>query len=348
MIVVRYRAVRKPATAAGAPTLPYAQPARVAAPHDVGYEASIDELRASPAMAKAPFHVRNIAVDLILQAGLASWDSNHRRLRLLAGTLMHDEHLHGQLDAARALTRDSIEAYLGTLEPHYAQTTIATYTSDLRHFSRALYPQAYPNALRQREGKGPMPLRHSPCSREEIERLWRDVERVGESLSVNARVVFAAAAGAGARAQEIARLHGRDVLTVDQDGRRVTCLDLTCLSRDERRIVPVLEEPFAAFLREVADRRGPDARLLGYAAGRSGGTGYTFDRIRVCGIKTNLNAVRMRHYFVLRLVMSAVPTAAVMHVADINDSHLLARLQVFMPAYATRDLIDVVRRGVAS
>lgn len=341
--MVRYRAVRRDTPAHGVPLLPSAQPPRSPAPTDIGYTVDVDDLHRSPALKGVAKPVRDLAVGLLVQAGQASRGSNHRRLRLLAGVLMHDESLHGDLDPHRALTRDSIDAYLGTLEPRYATTTIACYSSDLRHFSRALYPHAYPNALRQREGKGPMPLRHSPCSHAEIDRLWRDTRHVHPRLASNARVVIAAAAGAGARAQEITQIRGRDVLTsTGPDGRRVTSLDLTCLSRGERRIVPVMHQRLAHFLRETARDAAPDAHLLTYSPGQSRGVSNTIAFLRLAGVATDVNAVRLRHRFVLDLVTSGVPTAAVMHLADIGDSHLLARLKPFMPDYTPEQMVELL------
>lgn len=341
--MVRYRAVRREVPAHGVPLLPHARPPRSPAPVDIGYTLGVDDLHRSPALVGVSKSVRDLAVGLLVQAGQASRDSNHRRLRLLAGLLVHDQSLHGGLDACRALTRDSIDAYLGTLEPRYAKTTIACYSSDLRHFSRALYPQAYPNALRQREGKGVMPLRHSPCTQAEVDRLWRDTRQLNPRLASNGRVVIAAAAGAGARAQEIAQIRARDVLTLPgPGGQEITYLDLTCLSRGERRIVPVLQDRFASFLRSASRHVDPSAHLLDYSVGQSGGVSNTVARMRAAGLQTDVNAVRMRHFFVLELLKSGVPTAAVMQLADVGDSHLLARLRPFMPEYSARELAELM------
>ncbi|MFD4993957.1 hypothetical protein ACFWH7_16625 [Cellulosimicrobium cellulans] len=279
------------------------------------------------------------ALEVVMQNPAVAEQTDRRRLGVLAALFDRYLAVHGDFDPSRALARAEVDAFIGTHMQGHGRGTISTYRSDLSRYGRLYHPDAYPKLDRR-------PARATtlrPYMGAEVARMWQLTSTVTDKVARRMQLIIALAAGAGARANEMTTLVGASVRVVLRNGARTVCVDLPSRRSGVIRTVPIVDQRSAMTLRAAAEAIGPDDYLLSGTGKRTNVVNRTRSHLQQQQPGEEFSAVRLRHFWIVRLASSSFPTAAVLHLADLGDSHTLTELRPYFRQFDDTELLDWMR-----
>lgn len=295
-------------------------------------------LRTRLAAPTDPGHLQ-VAVDVVMLDPAREATTDRRRLACLVALLARDAAINGGVvDATRALQRDHVDRFVRTEYEGYGRGTITTYRSDLYRYGRRLHPMAYP----RRSRTPARPEVQPPYSAPEVSRLWTRAESLTPPVRSRMRTILACGAGAGARPDEMPLLRGSDVIVDGGQGCPQASLRLTSRRHGGTRTVPILEVNGATALSEAATAAGPAGYLL-HGRDRRNAVSKVNERLRLQDKRYRVRAPRLRHYWIVSMASTCLPTALLLQFADLHDSHTLADLQPYMRPFTDAEALAWVR-----
>lgn len=283
-----------------------------------------------------------VAAAMIAQAPATTIGTDRKRLTQLCHLLAHDRDVHGGVDLRRALQRENVDHYIYKGHPgRPTPGSIRTYKSHLYRFGRILHPTEYPEALvtaNRNEVR-------APYSADEIRALYRHQHSLSDSLAGRLLAVLDLATGAGARSEEIATLTGASIHTIRARGEDITCVDIPSRRTGELRTVPIHDPAKGGRLLRRARDLGPDEWLL--PGSRHNAVNGIRTTIRRRGVEITMSAVRLRHTWIVDLAQHGVPTALLLRLADLGDSHTLHDLTRWMRRYHPAEATEWIQEAMS-
>ena len=257
------------------------------------------------------------------------WEVDRERICLLSDLLKADEAIHGTVDAARALRPENVDYFLSR-RTFRSDNSFRTLRSLYYRFGRAMHPTLYPEQRIQAPRAKELQAPYTP---DELARLYDFALATSPALSRRMLIVLDVIGGTGALTPELFRLCGNHIrrLSADPDRAVVTLIDRNGVVRK----VPLTDQVRSRRLLRIAEKAG-DERLLPYS--RKQVVYYLQRQLAEHGHSLQLNAVRLRHTWLVDLLNRRVPAAAVMQLAGIGDAHTLAGLRRWIRTYDTAEL----------
>lgn len=290
--------------------------------------------------AYSPRSTRNVspaviaaAAPIVARLPYEGWIVDRERICQLCDLLKADEAVHGAVDSARALRPENVDYFLSR-RSFRTDNTFRTLRSLYYRFGRALHPTLYPEQRIQAPRTRDLLAPYTP---DELSRLYDFALATSPVLSRRMLIVLDVIGGTGALTTELSRLCGSHIRPLAMDSARavVTLIDRQGVVRD----VPVTDRVRSGRLLRFADEEG-DGRLLPYHRKRL--VCHLQDALSKHGSGLQLNAVRLRHTWLVDLLNRRVPVAAVMQLAGIGDAHTLAGLRRWMRTYDTAELATLL------
>ena len=285
--------------------------------------------RISPAVIMA-------AAPVVARIPYTGWRGDRERISLLADLLKADEALHGAVDAARALRPENVDYFLSR-RTNRNENSFRTIRSLYYRFGRELHPNSYPEPrIRAPRAKELQP----PYRAEEMSRLYDFARSASPALSKRMLTALDVVSGTGAWTPELARLRGCDIqpASTDPDVAVVVLVDRLGVIWE----VPVSVTDKSARLLTVAGEAGDD---LIFTCSRRNLIHHIQTSLARHHSTLTMNAIRLRHTWLVDLLNRRIPMAAVMQLAGINDSHVLAGLRRWMDTYETTELTSLLREA---
>ena len=295
-----------------------------------------EEERLKALFSYRPQRARNFSAAVIAAAApivallpSVGWNADRERTGHLCNLLNADEAIHGTVDAARALRPENVDYFLSR-RSYRTDNTFRTLRSLYYRFGRAVHPALYPEQrIQAPRAKELQP----PYSADELGRLYDFALATSPTLSRRMLIVLDVISGAGALTPELDRLRGSHIrpLVTDPGRAVVTLIDRQGVVRE----VPLSDRTRSRRLLRLAVESG-DSRLLPYSKKQV--ISHLQRQLAKHGHGLQLNAVRLRHTWLVNLLNRRVPVSAVMQLAGIGDAHTLAGLRRWMRTYDTTEM----------
>lgn len=278
----------------------------------------------------------SVAAAMVVQDPAKTRETDRKRVTLLCQLLAHDRDIHGSIDLRRALRRVHVERYTRVVTGSDKPGTLAAYSSHFNRFGRLLHPGDYP----PRSEPISRPRVRPPYSEQEVKALYRHRLTVSETVARRLVVVLDLATGAGARAEEMNTLTGSSIRGVPgADGTEVVYVDLPSRRTGELRSVPVFNAVKGSRLRARAQEVGADGYLL--PGPRRNAVNSVRTAAARSGVNFDLHAVRLRHTWIVELAQRPIPTAVLLKLADLGDSHTVFELAKYMRPFDEVEMATV-------
>lgn len=261
------------------------------------------------------------------------WNVDRERIGQLCDLLKADEAVHGNVDAARALRPENVDYFLSR-RTFGTENTFRTLRSLYYRFGRVVHPTLYPEQRIQAPRSKDLQAPYTP---DELSRLYDFALATSPALSRRMLIVLDVISGTGALTPELSRVCGTHIRRLaTHPGRAVVALiDRQGVVRD----VPLSDRIRSDRLLRLAGDAG-EGLLLPYHPKRL--VCHLQDALAKQGSGLQLNAVRLRHTWLVDLLNRRVPVAAVMQLAGIGDAHTLAGLRRWMRTYDTAELATLL------
>jgi hypothetical protein len=281
-----------------------------------------------------------IAARLVAAAPAKRIGTDRKRLTWLCQLLAYDRDVRGGVNPGRALRQEHVDHYLRHGCAGQDSSSIRTYKSALYVFGRMFHPGDYP----------PKPVKvdradvQAPYSDRDVRRLYRGRVGLSEHLAQRLTIVLDLATGVGARAEEMTTLTGASMHVITVNRTKIICLDLPSRRTGEIRTVPVVDPAKGGRLLTRAQEVGDGYLLTG---SRHNAVNSVRDAIRKHGVNISFSAVRLRHTWIVDLAQRGIPTALLLQMADLGDSHTLHDLSKWARQYSPNDAAAWMREAMS-
>jgi hypothetical protein len=282
-----------------------------------------------------------VAAAMVAQAPATTLQTDRKRVTQLCMLLAHDRDVRGGVDLRRALRRENVDHYLRHGCRGQVSASLGTYQSHLYRFGRILHPADYPAA----PVKVDRTAVRAPYDHREVTALYRMRLGLSDHLSGRLTAVLDLTTGAGARSEEMTTLTGASMHPISTGRGNVVCVDLPSRRTGELRTVPILDDAKAGRLMQRAQHVGPDGWLV--TGSRHNAVNSVQQAVRDRGVDITMSAVRLRHAWIVDMAQHGIPTAMLLSIADLGDSHTLYDLSKWMRTYEPAEAAEWLREALS-
>lgn len=292
-----------------------------------------DHHRLSRLLAFRPIRVTDdkvlaAAAEVVMRDPAQEERTDKRRMLCVAVLLMRDTETHGDIDTDRAFRRTNVDLHVRAEYAGYERKTVETYRADLYRYGRRIHPVEYPSRAKQ---PGRVCVQE-PYSAVEVTRFWTYAQTLPPMTGVRMQIMLALAAGAGARPEEMSQLRTEDVSVTRHDVE----VRLTSRRHGGSRVVPVVGADAVAAIRARVATGSVDFMVPGRDRRNAGSRLNSL--LRGQGRTVTINPRRLRHFWIVQLAGTCIPTALLLSLADLGDSHTLHELRPFMRSFEQREV----------
>ena len=247
--------------------------------------------------------------------------TDHKRVGQTYLLLAEDMHLHGEADPVRAFRYKAVNAHLSRRQKAgMSGNSLAAIRANLFAIGRIVAPSNYPPP---RAGSDRPHVKPAATSTQ-VRMLEAAAQRIPGVVGARLRVILDLTTHAGARAKELTKVRGGDIVQQRCDGRLLTLVRLVNPSSGRARMVPVLDPVVALRLVKQADAVGQGGPLLGTPGNMKNAVNKVFSCARSDhGLQVDVTADQLRGYYITRLTEAPIPVATVLHLTDLGNSHSL-------------------------